>query len=44
MKGLASHTNEIFERVSRLDSVKEYILIGGTALALQINKRISEGS
>jgi len=42
MKGLASHTNEIFERVSKLDSVKEYILIGGTALALQINKRISE--
>ena len=42
MKGLASHTNEIFERVSKLDSIKEYVLIGGTALALQINKRISE--
>jgi|SRR5690554_2189346 len=42
MKGLASHTNEIFEKVSQLDSIKEYALIGGTALALQINKRLSE--
>ena len=28
MKGLASHTNEIFERVSKLDSIKDYVLIG----------------
>jgi len=42
MQGLAPKTQEIFEAISRLDCLKEYILVGGTALSLQINKRLSE--
>ena len=42
MKGLAPHTAEIFEELSRLECVRDYCLIGGTALALQINHRLSE--
>ena len=38
MKGLAPHTQQIFE----LDSIKSYLLVGGTALTLQINTRQSE--
>lgn len=41
-KGLADHTQKIFEKVSKLDCIKDYTLIGGTALALLINKRLSE--
>jgi predicted nucleotidyltransferase component of viral defense system len=42
MHGLAKHTEKIFRSVSSLPCLKEYTLIGGTALALQINKRKSE--
>lgn len=42
MKGLAPHTQQIFEAVSELDSIKSYLLVGGTALTLQINTRQSE--
>ncbi len=42
MKGLAENTKKLFESVSRLNCIKDYTLIGGTALALQINKRLSE--
>jgi len=42
MKGLAPHTTELFEDLSRLVCIKDYCLIGGTALALQINHRLSE--
>lgn len=42
MKGLATRTGEIFEAVSRLECVKSYILVGGTALSLQIGTRQSE--
>ncbi|MDR2040024.1 MAG: nucleotidyl transferase AbiEii/AbiGii toxin family protein [Bacteroidales bacterium] len=42
MKGLAIHTEEIFEPISKLDSIKEYVLIGGTALSLQLGHRFSE--
>ena len=42
MKGLAPHTQQIFETVSELDSIKSYLLVGGTALTLQINTRQSE--
>lgn len=42
MKGLAPHTGEIFEAVSRLECIKPYILVGGTALSLQIGTRQSE--
>ncbi len=42
MKGLAPHTVKVFEKISGLDCIKDYILIGGTALSLQIDKRLSE--
>ena len=42
MKGLAKDTEKIFESISTLPCLKDFILIGGTALSLQINKRLSE--
>ena len=42
MNGLAQHTEEIFKKISSLECVKEYVLMGGTALALQLNHRKSE--
>lgn len=40
--GLAPHTSKIFEAVSRLECIKPYVLVGGTALSLQIGTRESE--
>lgn len=42
MNGLALHTKQVFEAVSRLDCIKPYLLVGGTALSLQIENRQSE--
>jgi predicted nucleotidyltransferase component of viral defense system len=42
MKGLPVKITSVFEPVSKLDCLKEYTLIGGTALALQIGHRLSE--
>ena len=42
MKGLAPHTRQVFEAVSKLDCIKPYLLVGGTALSLQISTRQSE--
>lgn len=42
MKGLAPHTQLVFESVSKLDCIKPYLLVGGTALSLQIGTRQSE--
>ena len=42
MKGLAPHTRQVFEAVSKLDCIKPYLLVGGTALSLQIGTRQSE--
>ncbi|HJZ40369.1 MAG TPA: nucleotidyl transferase AbiEii/AbiGii toxin family protein [Bacteroidales bacterium] len=42
MQGLAKDTESIFRQVSTLPCLKEYTLIGGTALALQIHNRKSE--
>ncbi|MBR5296562.1 MAG: nucleotidyl transferase AbiEii/AbiGii toxin family protein [Parabacteroides sp.] len=42
MIGLAPHTQCIFESVSKLDCIKPYLLVGGTALSLQIATRQSE--
>ena len=41
-KALAPHTGKILETISRLESIKPYTLVGGTALSLQIGKRQSE--
>jgi len=42
MNGLTADTANIFEELSRLECIKGYCLIGGTALALQLNHRLSE--
>jgi len=42
MKGLSQHTEEIFSKISKLECIKNYTLIGGTALALQLGHRLSE--
>jgi predicted nucleotidyltransferase component of viral defense system len=42
VKGLAPHTQRIFESVATLECIKPYILVGGTALSIQICTRQSE--
>lgn len=42
MKGLVPHTQSVFESVSKLGCLKPYLLVGGTALSLQIGTRQSE--
>jgi predicted nucleotidyltransferase component of viral defense system len=42
MQGLSDETTRVFESVSRLNCIKDFILIGGTALALQTGHRLSE--
>ena len=32
MKGLAPHTLQVFEAVSKLDCIKSYLLVGGVPL------------
>lgn len=41
-KSLAPHTGKVFEAISKLECIKPYTLVGGTALSLQIEKRQSE--
>lgn len=42
MIGLAPHTTAIFEAITRLNCIKPYLLVGGTALSLQLGTRQSE--
>ena len=42
MNGLTPQAEKIFEKISLLECVKDYLLMGGTALALQLNHRQSE--
>lgn len=42
MKGLTHQTEKVFEAISQLPFIREYTLIGGSALALQIHHRLSE--
>lgn len=42
MTGLAPQTLKIFSSVASLDCIKQFRLVGGTALSLQINHRLSE--
>ena len=42
MKGLAPHTASIIEAISRLECIKPYFLVGGTALSIQLGTRESE--
>ncbi len=39
---MAPHTGKVFEAISKLDCIKNFTLVGGTALSLQIEKRQSE--
>ena len=39
---LAPHTGKVFEAISKLDCIKPFTLVGGTALSLHIEKRQSE--
>lgn len=42
MKGLAPQTSQLFDAITRLECIKPFVLVGGTALSLQIDKRMSE--
>ena len=42
MNGLAPQTSVIFDRITRLECIKPFVLVGGTAMSLQLNKRQSE--
>ena len=42
MNGLAPHTAAIIEAISKLECIKPYVLVGGTALSLQLGTRLSE--
>ena len=42
MKGLAPHTAHTFESISQLECIKPFVLVGGTALSLQLGTRLSE--
>ena len=42
MTALAPHTTKIFDKITSLECIKPYLLVGGTALSLQINTRLSE--
>lgn len=42
MKGLAPHTAAIIDRISRLECLDGWTLVGGTALAIQLGHRQSE--
>ena len=42
LQGLTKNTQKNIEAISLLPSIKDFLLIGGTALSLQIAKRQSE--
>lgn len=42
MKGLAPQTSAIFDSISKMDCIKPYVLVGGTALSMQLDHRMSE--
>ncbi len=42
LKGLTANTEKVFRKLTDLQCINDYTLIGGTALALQIGKRLSE--
>lgn len=40
MNGLAPHTGVIFDGVSRMECIKPYVLVGGTALSFHLQKKL----
>lgn len=41
-KSLVDKTKKVIESISGMESIRPYILVGGTALSLQIANRLSE--
>lgn len=41
-KALVEKTKKVIVSVSKMESIKSYVLVGGTALSLQIKNRLSE--
>lgn len=41
-RSLAPHTGRLIEAVSKLECIKPFVLVGGTALSIQLEKRQSE--
>ena len=42
MIGLAPQTSQLFDAITRLECIKPFVLVGGTALSLHIGCRQSE--
>jgi predicted nucleotidyltransferase component of viral defense system len=42
MKSLAPHTHKLFDKVCSLNCIQPFCLVGGTALSIQIENRLSE--
>lgn len=42
MKGLAPQTSDIFDAITQMECIKPFVLVGGTALSLQLHTRQSE--
>lgn len=42
MPSLAPQTSAIFDAVTKLECIRPYVLVGGTALSLQLETRLSE--
>ncbi|MDE6340639.1 MAG: nucleotidyl transferase AbiEii/AbiGii toxin family protein [Muribaculaceae bacterium] len=42
MNGLTQATEALLEPISKLECIEPYTLVGGTALSIQINTRLSE--
>lgn len=42
MNALAPHTSDLFDKVTQLECIKPFLLVGGTALSLQLGTRLSE--
>lgn len=40
--GLAPHTGRIIEQISLLECITPFVLVGGTALSIQLHTRQSE--
>lgn len=40
--GLAPHTGQLFDAVAKMECIRPYVLVGGTALSLQLGTRQSE--
>jgi len=38
MNGLAPQTSLLFDAITRMESIKPFVLVGGTALSLQIGR------